>query len=418
MGAGMTSHSSYYVGPDRGRWIPSSWDDVVSAAAAGVLDETHWVELKREIPRSSRPANLELAKDLASLAVDGGLLVVGVADNGGRAGAVVGAELGGLAQRIDQVARDRIHPPLMVMPRELPHPTDDGRGCVLVSVPASPGAPHMVDGLYWGRSSTGKRVLTDSDVRRILELRQPDTEAFLVDLRSMVDDDPFPAGERTQSHLYVLAKPLSARDDALVPLLTDSSVSTNVAEVLEAIRRVRPATEDFQPDVHGATQQTRRAAGLGFSSHNAERPYEPGFVDFVIRWDGAVALMCGRGSDQRLGRITESEDRILFPSTVLGLVYAAVALAGRLADTHGAYQGEWTVGVRLDRMRGVRAWSADAFGRVTGHAYTAEGYEQVVYTTTSEMVEAPQQVTERLVSRLLRGLGVERQHLPYARKQA
>ena len=40
---------------------------VLAAAAAGVLDETHWVELKQAVPAASKPANLELAKDLGNL---------------------------------------------------------------------------------------------------------------------------------------------------------------------------------------------------------------------------------------------------------------------------------------------------------------------------------------------------------------
>lgn len=110
---------SYYLGPARDRWAPSSWSDVVSAAASGVLDETQWVEIKAALPPSSKPANLELARDLASLAVDGGLLVVGIQDDNGAAGKVVGTELSGLAERVDQVSRDRVHPGSGSRPRWL-----------------------------------------------------------------------------------------------------------------------------------------------------------------------------------------------------------------------------------------------------------------------------------------------------------
>lgn len=79
----------------------------MAAASSGILDETHWVELKQAIPVSSKPANLELARDLASLSVDGGVLIVGVKDAGGAAGAVVGTSLDGLASRIDQVRLPR-----------------------------------------------------------------------------------------------------------------------------------------------------------------------------------------------------------------------------------------------------------------------------------------------------------------------
>ena len=105
---------SYYLGPDRSWWTPSSWRDIGDAATAGTLDETQRVELKAALPASSKPANLELARDLASLAVDGGLLVIGIEDDKGKAGAVTGVDLAGVADRVDQVARDRVHPPLVV----------------------------------------------------------------------------------------------------------------------------------------------------------------------------------------------------------------------------------------------------------------------------------------------------------------
>ena len=66
--------------------------DLVSAAAGGLLDESHWMELKREIPRT-KGSNVELARDLASFAVDGGVLVIGVdEDDLGRADQVVGTD--------------------------------------------------------------------------------------------------------------------------------------------------------------------------------------------------------------------------------------------------------------------------------------------------------------------------------------
>lgn len=55
-------------------------EDLEHALASGVFAEGHRLEVKREIP-SGRGANLELARDLASLGVDGGTLVVGVAED-------------------------------------------------------------------------------------------------------------------------------------------------------------------------------------------------------------------------------------------------------------------------------------------------------------------------------------------------
>jgi hypothetical protein len=78
----------------------------------GKLDETHWLELKREIP-TTKGSNAELARDLASLAVDGGLLIIGIEEvDLGRVGAIVGTDLAGLAERVDAIARSRVDPPL------------------------------------------------------------------------------------------------------------------------------------------------------------------------------------------------------------------------------------------------------------------------------------------------------------------
>lgn len=54
------------------------------------MTETQWVECKEAVPASASKANLELAKDLASLTVDGGVFVIGVKDKASTAEGVVG----------------------------------------------------------------------------------------------------------------------------------------------------------------------------------------------------------------------------------------------------------------------------------------------------------------------------------------
>lgn len=38
---------------------------------------------------------------------------------------------------------------------------------------------------------------------------------------------------------------------------------------------------------------------------------------------------------------------------VLGLTHCVAALAGHLADEYAVYQGQWQLGVRMDRLRGA-----------------------------------------------------------------
>jgi hypothetical protein len=241
--------SSAYLGPEKGRWTPTAWSDVVEAAAGGLLDESHWVDLKQELPAGKRTHNTELAQDLASLAVDGGLLVIGVEDHDSRAGKMCGVELARLADRVDQVARDKVRPSLVVRSHEVHDPDRPGRGCLLVHVPPSAQAPHMVDYVYYGRGDRANVRLGDEQVRAIIEGRRRSRADVTAEFRRMADDDPIAASERQLGHLYLLAQPETAAEETLVELLARGDAAGVIQELLGAVVRER-GTSGFAPDLH------------------------------------------------------------------------------------------------------------------------------------------------------------------------
>lgn len=199
----------HYLGPSVGNVPLSTWDEVVAAAASGLFEETQWVELKERLGPAGKPVNTELARDLASLSVHGGVLVLGVRD---KTFEVVGCDVEQLTQRISQVASMTVHPPLSpVVYPAIQHPEDEGLHVLVVEVPPSANAPHMVDNAYWGRSSDGKRKLSDPEVRTLMASRGSSDEAFLGRLLGLVEEDPlaqYVDGHPTgQGHIYLLAEP-------------------------------------------------------------------------------------------------------------------------------------------------------------------------------------------------------------------
>ena len=377
------------------------------------------MDLKQELPAGKRTHNTDLAKDLASLAVDGGLLVIGVEDDNSRAGKVCGVELAKLADRVDSVARDKVRPPLVVRSREVPDPDRPGWGCLLVHVPPSAAAPHMVDYVYYGRGDRANTRLGDEQVRTIIENRARGQADVLAELRRMVDDDPMPADDRRLGHLYLLAQPETAADEALVELLTSGGAVRVIQEAIAQViqERGRPG---FEPDVHQLHQQATRAEGLALATYGVEDGprYEPGLVELTIREDGGIRLVCGRGTDAwpRPGFLaTDEPPMAVIPMLVLGLTHAVAALAGRLADEHASYQGQWRLGLRMDRLRGavpLDHLTGQGLGR-PGSPYSRDDYQRVTSASTEELVVGPAAVVERLVAPLLRGLGVAPLYLPY-----
>lgn len=394
---------SYYLGPGRRRVPLRDWDDVVSAAAAGVLDETQWVELKQAVPAPSKDANRELARDLASLSVDGGVLVIGVEDDHRKAGAVVGTPLQGLRTRIDQVARGGITPPLNVAITIVEHPSDNEVGVVVVEVPASVTAPHMVDGSYWGRGATGKAKLTDPAVRHLMETRTARAEGFTRRLHDVRDElEAFPS--RTAAHVYLLLEPQVAPSGPPLHERFERPI-----DALNAVVNARPQRQVYSPNFAGLTDPAPHPDGFLLSS-----PIDGGqwaqelMIRLLLGDDGSVRLAAARATFEQ-PTSTGDTTRLVAAEYVIELVHHTLHVASTIAEEQLGFTGQWKVGIIVDRLKGLQASASARWGggRMLP-AYPADEYREVVTASASEMVDSTSEVVRRLLHRFTRGLGVER----------
>lgn len=396
---------SFYLGPRRSRLEAETWADVLTAAAAGVLDENHWVELKEAVPPSNKQANLELAKDLASLSVDGGVFIVGVEDAKGAAGAVVGTDLSGLETRITQVASGRISPPLPVTVDVIGKPDAVGVGVVLVTVPASEGAPHMVDGQYWGRGAQGKRPLADDEVRRLMADRQSRATGFAERLRE-APTRMDPPGLGGRGRMYLVLEPAAATSVPVSDLLAGRSV---LEVITPAIRFPFSWTPSFQTLGYGVPHPDG-IAGASIVTDDVDGKGED-FFFVLLADDGTVHVSAP--AVHGYGRGPEAPD-VVSGGRVLQTMHGAIAVAGHVATEHTGYQGAWRVGALVTGLRGVVANQAHSHvGYSRFLPYPADDYVATVSTTTREMVAEAPVVVERLAKRLLRGLGLDSRFLPY-----
>ncbi|MCG7284740.1 ATP-binding protein [Cellulomonas sp. ACRRI] len=385
---------SHYLGPVSGLVPLNTWDEVVSAAQAGVLDESQWVELKEQVPASNRKANTELARDLASLSLDGGVLLIGVQDDNRRAGVVVGVPPEGLKTRLSQVAHGAIKPPLPLTVREVTHPTDPELVVLVVVVPASLSAPHMVDERYWGRSAEGKRVLSDTEVRRVLQARAERASGFTDRLAGVADLDPHPAPNRQNSHLFLLAEPVvSGLSDRLSSMVDRGRLLSSYVAALE---RGGP---DVSPSM-GHISFVREHPDGFWMSYSVDDAPERDTLVLVVCDDCSIRLVSGRASD------TPRTERLALTAHVITTVHQALRVAAGLGREHLGFDGQWQVGVRLDDLKGVRSIrSLQQFGAKTYPAYPNVDYERVITTSSDQLVETTAEVVSQLLGGYLRGLG-------------
>jgi hypothetical protein len=180
--------------------------------------------------------------------------------------------LKGLCERIEQIARMRVDPPLQVTCTPLSSGTDDGSGYVIVRVPASALAPHQVQGIYYGRGDKTKIRLSDAEVARLYRRR----EEWNQDARELLDRhvaaDPF-ADAQAYPHVFFVARPVAGWPEMCRDLAGDAEWREQLRALVHGVgldgplRAVRTRMFPGQPadtflrsvrDVHGPAMRCSR----------------------------------------------------------------------------------------------------------------------------------------------------------------
>jgi hypothetical protein len=376
----------------RPSWIPGTEGQLREAIEQGVIREDHHHDFK-EMLAQGPSANRELAIDLASFAVDGGLLLVGVDE--GPPPRFTPVPLAGLAERIDQVAGSRVDPPLRVTCRTIPSESDASLGYVVVAVPASPAAPHQVDNAYRGRSDTTNIKLSDGELRRIREeRRRVETDAYSL-LATQIAHHGVKVANSSHARLFVVAQPVYADPELLLRSLGDNPAS----ELWRMVAASPILTEDFEPDFRHVHTGQQRAGGWAIfhaGTTDPEAGYREDELDIFFREDGGIRLYCERAGDM----IPSWQTRVVMPSIIGGLVWRTLDLARSISGITG-YVGNWHLAVGVTNLRGAQAFQK---GALLQGAYSEDDYSMAFDVTTADLDIDPDALVSRLLGRLGRSL--------------
>lgn len=393
--------------PTRASAIPTNWNprteaELQACAENGLLEETHWLDLKREL-ESGNSANKKLACDIAAFALDGGTILIGV-DEDTSPPRLWPIPLEGLAERVEQVARMRVEEAVQIRTVAIQSTAQPGHGYLVVHIPASVRAPHMTDGRYYGRGDKTNRTLSNAEVVRLLDRRLADRRDLRVEARiirtGLVGDAPL---------FVALAEPAGASDELLVPLTEAPQWQTTVFDLVQA------ATGDDQ------------------------RQYAPTLVNpsGFARRAGAVAATTGMQNGQRFagtdraaeisfaetGRLVLASKRavanwsfhnvfppppdavVVFEALILGNLGFLARLASVVGQRWG-FTGSWRFALSMNGLGdscSLTLVQRDLGDR--GPTYSEEVYERATEASLIDLQERPTQVVNALVAPLLRSLG-------------
>ena len=389
-------------------WAPRTAAELETALSEGLFVEDHNHDFKREIaPRQ----NKALAIDLASFALDGGLIFVGVEeDKTTRVLSPHPIPLGGLAERITQIGLTSVDPPLLVTVTLLPVSGDSGHGYAVVRVPRSPGAPHQVGGVYRGRGDTTNRTLADTEVRRILAERAVGRARIGELLDQAIASDPIPPRQSQLGHIFIVADPSPPMPSGLVAVLTTGPIRRWIER-----EGLAQSEGDNWPRWVSFHHALRRPGCWAVSHHEllgskrvlVDPTRAADVLDVEIHEDGGIRLFAGNGTKREPNGTTFVQEPLIAEHAM-----RIVDLAGRISR-EVPYYGGWQFGIAVTGLYGARSitvppWAPD----LDLQLYGGGTYRMTTEASAEEAHVAYREVAKRLVGRLYRDLDRRGEGLP------
>lgn len=295
--------------------MPATEQEILAAIEAGDLVETASFDAKSALPAKGK--SKDLAIDVAAMANDGGTLLYGVGeDENDRPTVLQPLVLPGARERVDQIVHTSISEPPTIKVHAIPTDNDPSLGYLVIAVPPSPRAPHMVtvgkDNRYYERSATGNTPLTEGEVARLYERRQ----RWEVDRAAMLEEAiglaPIPP-RNGFAYLHLVARPVVPNEDLFDKARGDQQAMQFFGGLIAAASSAEVYSTRFSPDFHEAYNLQRRADGWATSGGLGvewEEREDPGNVlDIEIDLDGSGRLFCGRAADSINGANASSFSR-------------------------------------------------------------------------------------------------------------
>lgn len=395
-------------------WPPRTEADILAALARGDVVESSQLDVKLKVGNTDGERR-GTAKDLASFAIDGGALLIGVReDKENRKFFAAPFDLNDVVERIELIAATLVEPSLPVHPREIPSATD-GLGYVWVDIPESPDAPHMVDGRYYGRGERTNRKLGDAEVLRLHRGRGSELAFSRAALDALHNQDPYVSARLNadegaeplteHGHLYLVATPHRRVVDRAEDLLWRSP---------ERLRGFDQAADRDVPDLlRGAVSYLSSGSRIvprstaisltSFRENGQADPFAESYgMEVRVESDGTVGVIFTGFSSATDGDQTGE----IVDAMLVGGAWKLLSLARSVALYIG-YKGSWDIALRATFLQGRQSSAVSddrGFYRTPKPAYDQSTYEQFTRVDGRDL-ERPAAAVCRLVRPLLRAVG-------------
>jgi hypothetical protein len=390
-------------------WRPVSEQEILAAIEAGNLIENATFDAKAALPDKGK--SKDLAKDVAAMSINGGTLLYGVGEDAhGRPTVPKPFKIVGVRERVDQIVQASISEPPIIEVYTIPTSDDPSLGYLVVVLPPSPRAPHMVtaegDNRYYGRSATGNVRLSEAEIARLYEQRRQWEidrkdklgEANILDEAiALAPIEP----HKDYAFLHLIARPVLPDEDLIDKASGDQHAVQFLNSLFSTAMSAEVYSTRYSPDLHELNNFERRAdgwvasRGLGVEWRDHKNPSL--VLDFEIGLDGSSRLFCGRAAERYRGRL------LIIDNLVAGLTARYLAVLGGLYAA-GSYLGPVDVGLAVTGLRGGISYILSTRLGVDPTPYDKDQYRRTERISASMLSSDPRGAARKLAQPLVRAI--------------
>lgn len=393
-------------------WIPKTEAEIDNAVANKSLHETVVFDAKREIPAK----NLETAKDVSAMAnTSGGVLIYGIdEDENGFPNVLSPILLEGQAERIEQIIRSSIEEVPVFKVFTIETKADSSKGYLILVVPPSERAPHMVvvknEQRFYGRGEILNYILSQTEVARLYERRQLASDTILPILEEYIQNSPLKENEAF-AHLYLVARPvfrdINTLSKAMKKMSEELSFITTIPEMLRRevsnVSNRKIFQEDYSPNFNEPYEWTIKVDGYFgkmMYGNEGDKLQDARTLYIQVNFDGGANLFCGRAGDMQRKPHSNEEAKTFYPSIVAGNTTKFLALLGNIYN-QSSYFGMVDVAVGLSGLKNSIAYRANwNFANEIPH-YEESDYRQSKRVSAMLLKENPKEVAASLLMPLI-----------------
>jgi hypothetical protein len=389
-------------------WCPTSWDQLTELLGEA---ESSSLDFKRVLGK-----NEEIAKDIAAMTVNGGVLLYGVDEDKGTCVATELAPfpIAGIEERLRHVSGMRIDPVPDLQVHVIPSSGDPSVGIVAVAISASALAPHQANKRFPCRRGTITDYLDQREVERLYRQRQdlsgpPPEPGSLLDRNFVNVLDGFSIGDGTGAVALVVRPaardvhhPAGAWQNDALTLAVRQAIQRQAPRLSNSsLVRSTHALADWQPRGADGWQATNAGPSNATIAPQVE-PHTliagclsyPACLSFMVllglRWERGVPRR-----DLRSAREVDLLYELVALLAISGEYFSAVSSGAHLF-----------VEARLSGFAGAKSQMVIGSGS-TGDLDAAlrppapDGLTQAARTSAVELRDTPELVARQLIERWL-----------------